>query len=854
MSANDLLTPISAVTETDNSVLPNFCNPRTETDVTDVTDYLSVSNDEFLAGIFGPVSADSTHHPLVASIPGDPDGKSWRPFAWPCVTSDASLNWYFQPSLFEPNPSGQYRAQKGLARAVYCVALDDVGVKVPLDRIEACKPSWLLETSPGNYQAGYIFDAPVTDIQQADALKTALIDAGLSDAGATGGAVRWMRLPRALNGKAKYGSPSPACRLVEWNPGLHYSIAQLVDALQLESVASAKPKAGRKAAAIDRHAEEDIYQPRTAENAVIAALKVRGLYKQPLGSGKHDITCPWVHEHTDQTDHGSCYFEPAPLYSVGGFKCQHAHGDQYRIGALLEFLGVSSQSAKHKATIKIQAGELHRIVDAAERELAATGNYYQRGGLIVSVVTEGQTTAIKPVPQSALMRALSSVALWTRYNERREADVATDPPAKHVACLFDSERYEHLPLLNGLARQPYLRHDGTLATATGFDPGSGFFGVFDARRFDVPAKPSRDEAEAAMARLRALLGEFAFATKRDEAGALAAVLTAAIRPSLPVAPMFHINAPTAGSGKSYLTALIAMFAADSAPPASAFPTTDEECSKLLLAALLEAPAAVIFDNLTSDLYDFKTLCSAITEESIQGRVLGVSKTATVGTRALFLSSGNNVLPVRDMTRRTVTVTLDPCVENPATRNFHGDPLTALKQNRGAFVSLALTIVRAWIVSGEQMPMKSFASFGAWSQWVRAPLVWLGLPDPAESVFEQMAHDPDRETLGRLLHAWQERFRDSPVMVREAVKEAESSQGGDLHESMLEVAEQRGEINRLRLGKWINRHQGKVVDGLRFGRADGVTSSVRWCVQSVTSVSSGSVRQPAKSVRTESEVF
>lgn len=854
MSANDLLTPISAVTETDNSVLPNFCNPRTETDVTDVTDYLSVSNDEFLAGIFGPVSADSTHHPLVASIPGDPDGKSWRPFAWPCVTSDASLNWYFQPSLFEPNPSGQYRAQKGLARAVYCVALDDVGVKVPLDRIEACKPSWLLETSPGNYQAGYIFDAPVTDIQQADALKTALIAAGLSDAGATGGAVRWMRLPRALNGKVKYGSPSPACRLVEWNPGLRYSVEQLVDALQLEPFASARPKTGRKAAAIDRHAEEDIYQPRTAENAVIAALKVRGLYKQPLGSGKHDITCPWVHEHTDQTDHGSCYFEPAPLYSVGGFKCQHAHGDQYRIGALLEFLGVSSQSAKHKATIKIQAGELHRIVDAAERELAATGNYYQRGGLIVSVVTEGQTTAIKPVSQYALMRALSSVAVWTRYDERREADVATDPPAKHVACLFDSERYEHLPLLNGLARQPYLRHDGTLATAAGFDPGSGFFGVFDARRFEVPAKPSRDEAEAAMARLRALLGEFAFATPRDEAGALAAVLTAAIRPSLPVAPMFHVNAPTAGSGKSYLTALIAMFAADSAPPASAFPTTDEECSKLLLAALLEAPAAVIFDNLTSDLYDFKTLCSAITEESIQGRVLGVSKTATVGTRALFLSSGNNVLPVRDMTRRTVTVTLDPCVENPATRNFHGDPLTALKQDRGAFVSLALTIVRAWIVSGEQMPMKSFASFGAWSQWVRAPLVWLGLPDPAESVFEQMAHDPDRETLGRLLHAWQERFLDSPVMVREAVKEAESFQGGELHEAMLEIAEQRGEINRRRLGNWINRHQGKVVDGLRFGRAGGVTSSVRWCVQSVMSVSSVPVRQSAKSVRTESEVF
>jgi len=169
MNANHLLHTLSAVAETDNSVLPNFCNPRTGTDKTDITDFSSVSNDDFLTAIFGAVAADATQRPLVACMSGDPTGKSWRPFAWPCETTDAALNWYFQPSLFDPNPSGQYRAQKGLARAVYCVALDDLGVKVPLDRIAACKPSWLLETSPGNYQAGYIFDAPVTDIQQADA-------------------------------------------------------------------------------------------------------------------------------------------------------------------------------------------------------------------------------------------------------------------------------------------------------------------------------------------------------------------------------------------------------------------------------------------------------------------------------------------------------------------------------------------------------------------------------------------------------------------------------------------------------------------------------------------------------------
>jgi hypothetical protein len=39
--------------------------------------------------------------------------------------------------------------------------------------------------------------------------------------------------------------------------------------------------------------------------------------------------------------------------------------------------------------------------------------------------------------------------------------------------LFDSTSYPHLPVLSGLARQPYLRPDGSLMTAAGFDAATG---------------------------------------------------------------------------------------------------------------------------------------------------------------------------------------------------------------------------------------------------------------------------------------------------------------------------------------------------------------------------------------------
>lgn len=61
----------------------------------------------------------------------------------------------------------------------------------------------------------------------------------------------------------------------------------------------------------------DLKLPLT-ENPVVAALKAAGLYKTPLGSGKHNITCPWVTEHTDELGDGSAYFEPDELYPAGG--------------------------------------------------------------------------------------------------------------------------------------------------------------------------------------------------------------------------------------------------------------------------------------------------------------------------------------------------------------------------------------------------------------------------------------------------------------------------------------------------------------------------------------------------------
>lgn len=833
-----------------------------ETDKTGETDL--VRNGEFLRAVFGDNLTDV--RPIVVSFAGNPataPSKVWFGSPWLGNTDmtenlPGDANNYFSLAVFKPDEAGHYRRQKARFHALHSVMLDDVGSKVATERL-TLPPSWMLETSPGNHQVGYLLREPLTDGPATDRLMDAIVAAGLCDPGANGPRARLARLPVAVNGKH---SPPFVCKMVVWSPELRYSDEELVDGLQLEMMQATRPKRQSTRTVQERPSDGDpVWIARPDENAVLVALRNRGLYKAPLGEGKHNITCPWVKEHTGEVDSGTAYFEPDDLWPIGGLKCLHGHCADRHVRDLLRTLDIEANAARMKPTIRVMAGEMNRVVDAAERELAQSRRHYQRGGLIVTVVTDPGTreTRVQEISLPALVRALAGAATWERFDGRSEGWVRADPPARHASVLFDAASYPHLPVLNGLARQPYLRPDGSLMTAAGYDAATSMFGVFDARDFSVPYKPTRAQAEAALALLKDLLMEFSFASESDLAAALVAMLAATIRPSLIHAPMIHVRAHMVGSGKSYLCELITAFATSQRGTPTTFPADDEECRKLLLAELLRAPAVIEFDNLTSDLVAHKSLCTVLTSEFMSGRILGVSKTATVSTRALFLSSGNNVGPVQDMTRRCLSIRLDPGCETPATRSFtRPDLVRDVLRERGRYVSAALIIVRAWIVAGKPKTIcKSLAGYGDWSDLCRQPLLWLGCADPTVSVFEAMLDDPDRETLGRLLAAWFSVFGKTPAMVRDAIKQALpfGDASTELLEVLRDIADERGEINRRKLGWWIRRHAGRIVDGRRFVRASGNRSAEAWqveVVESVSPVSSVSIQPSEKSVSGSSD--
>jgi len=798
---------------------------------------VALTNEEFIAAVFKNIPQDA--YAAICSKKDDPKIRGWKarrvdPSVSSCLIE--TNNNYVGCSSFYIGNDGSFRALKAQFAACHFLMLDDLGTKISFDRLNGLKLTWLIETSPGNHQGGIVLTEPIVDGDIAVRLLNSIIEAGMCDAGASGPLYRWARLPVAINGKLKYkddeGKPFQ-CVLKQWRPSVTYSPDELIDLLQINLLTVGRTqkqiKSTSKRSQIIKESliEANVLTVKAEQNPVVKALKDNGLYKTPLGSAKHDITCPWLKDHTDQIDSGSAYFEPDEHYQLGGFKCQHSHGDKYHIRQLLDFLNIPTTEARHKSAIKVKAGDLHLVVDAAEKELADYGRHYQSGGLIVSVSTDPTTgdPFVIPISSPALTKVLSAITNWEKFDVKKLEWYLTDPPQRHVAVLYDSQIFEHLPPLAGVARQPYFREtDGVLIAQPGYDSTTHRFGVFDAKQYVLP-EPTIEAARTALSFLEDLLTEFHFLTPKDKSAALSAIFTAVVRPTLAAAPAFHVRAPVFGSGKTYLCELIGSFAGPGANAKVSYPLSSEEATKVMLSLLLTSPAVIEFDDMDTDWIPHGTIKRMLTADQITDRILGFSKTATVSTRSLFLGSGNNVGPVRDLLRRVLTIHVDPRCATPATMTYRELPVEKVRKNRAEYVTAVLIIIQAW--RNANMPKASVDSIatysGAWSDYCRHPLIWLGHPDPANSLLDQIRHDPDADALAGLMTEWYSNFGSTPTTVRKAVDTALDYRNGLLHDAIREFpVEQLGEINRSKFGWVLKKNANRIVGEFEFQEslADG----------------------------------
>lgn len=562
-----------------------------------------------------------------------------------------------------------------------------------------------------------------------------------------------------------------------------------------------------------------IYRPAPNSNPVLAALREAGLYGTQAGAGRHRISCPWAAEHASEGQ-SAAYLEPAENAPIGRFECPSCRQRNRHIGTLLDHLGVASSAARCKPLIRCEKGEFHQVADAAEKVLEGSGAYYHSGGSIVCLRTDPFTgeTSTEQVSEQAATLALSAAADWESFDGRSKSWNRVDVPPRVVSSLMRKGQHRYLQPLNGIARQPFFRvDDNKLVTTPGYDARSGMYAAFEHHQYDLP-EPNETNARAALEALIPLLSEFHFANTNDKSAAISAMLAGAIRPSLRLCPAFSISASRPGSGKSYLASLIGQFAGPSDSHNTSYPTNAEEASKLVLSLMLTSPAVVCFDDMTSDWMAYGAINRLLTSETITERVLGASKTATARTSSLILGTGNNIRPLRDMTRRVVSIYLSPRVEDITSLRYTGNPVREIKVDRKRYVGYALTIVSAYIAAGcPRAAVPTVPSYDDWSRLCRDSLIWLGEPDPATSLLAQVNEDPDIQAFGELLVQWYACFRDRQTMIRTLLEKAE--QDSALIEALLELpVAERGVVNRSKLGRYLSRHANRIVNGYELLQA------------------------------------
>ena len=227
--------------------------------------------------------------------------------------------WYVNTGAFilDRFSDGKVSAKRENCEYVLFMMLDDIGTKSktpPLD------PTWIMETSPGSFQWGYVFSEQPTKGDFSAAIK-AIADAGYTDPGATN-PVRNCRVPGSIN--LKQGRGSFAARLVEFHQDREYALEDICAAL------------GVTPAPADTAEHRAIKIRDTGKDSVLQWLSDNNLVLSQVNSeGWCGVVCPNEGHHTDGNPEGRY----KPLDRT--YCCYHGHCQDLTTQAFLDWVAAN---------------------------------------------------------------------------------------------------------------------------------------------------------------------------------------------------------------------------------------------------------------------------------------------------------------------------------------------------------------------------------------------------------------------------------------------------------------------------------------------------------------------------------
>jgi len=474
--------------------------------------------------------------------------------------------------------------------------------------------------------------------------------------------------------------------------------------------------------------------------------------------------------------------------------------------------------------------------------------------LIKAITCEGKVInvpGITKVTLPMLARELGRAAEWQRVNAKGER-TRIDPPKEVVEQIANMHGFWPFSPLAGVISTQTLRPDGSLLDQPGYDAVTGLMLMDPPKIPAIHDRPTKTQALEALALLNELLAEFPFTDNIARSVAMSMLLTPVLRGALPPAVPLHIvTAPAPGTGKSYLLDTAAAIATGERCPVFAVAPKEEETEKRLVGAALAGFPIIALDNVSSILTgDF--LAQVSERPILTLRPLGGSALIRVSNSFTVFANGNNIAATADLVRRTVRCSLDSDLENPEDREFHADPVALVLADRGKYVAACLTVARAYIAAGLPNKCSHLPSYPQWSDIVRSALVWLGWPDPVDSMELARTDDPSRLSRAMLFTAWDEEWPDrnpNGVTTAELIAAAteferpgfsDERRRPDLHEACLAIAREHrsSTISAERLGKWLRSAVDARVGNLKLVVNRSDKKRPRWQLIGGTGASGG----------------
>lgn len=474
------------------------------------------------------------------------------------------------------------------------------------------------------------------------------------------------------------------------------------------------------------------------------------------------------------------------------------------------------------------------VIDKITNEFKARwdGHTLFNYGEILTRVSGHET---QPLDRDRFTAMLADTVACFRYTE------ATDKrPALFEPCWPDPptigavmSKAEEFSPLSRVVRVPFLRPDGTVVTAPGYDretqtvlvpSGLGVTEVADA--------PTSEQTRlAAKFLMDEWLGDLPFKTEADRSNALALVLTPFIRGIVPLVPLAVISGLQMGVGKNLFADCVSILTTGQAAMPLPYVGQEEEMRKQLTAAFASGAEMFVFDE--AHVVEGAQLARAVTSLTYGDRVLGVSRIAKFPNQVTWVSLGNQVQVNGDMSRRVYFVYLHPSGRDVMDREAgsfrHPDLKLWTAENRDALVSAALTVLRGWWAAGRPSFSRGacMGSFEPWDRMMSGVLAYAGLPAFLTDMKERRSESDFTAAYWQAHVHWLHGLFGGEEFTTREVQEAalRDPRGYEAPPGLDDVT---GKTFTRQLGQAYSKHRDRNYDGVRLVKSGmGHKSTIKW---------------------------